>query len=92
MGVSALMSSIKYILLNQAERNILEAVKHPFIVDLLYAFQVILIDQVDLGDPDFPSDKGETVSDSGVPERGRTVHAPGEGGNIPGGHSLLLCC
>ena len=25
----------------KAERNILEAVKHPFIVDLLYAFQVI---------------------------------------------------
>ena len=24
----------------KAERNILEAVKHPFIVDLLYAFQV----------------------------------------------------
>ena len=26
----------------KAERNILEAVKHPFIVDLLYAFQVII--------------------------------------------------
>ena len=28
----------------KAERNILEAVKHPFIVDLLYAFQVIIDD------------------------------------------------
>ena len=26
----------------KAERNILEAVKHPFIVDLIYAFQVKL--------------------------------------------------
>ena len=31
----------------QAERNILEAVKHPFIVDLLYAFQVLSISQPD---------------------------------------------
>ena len=27
----------------KAERNILEAVKHPFIVDLLYAFQVCFL-------------------------------------------------
>lgn len=36
----------------QAERNILEAVKHPFIVDLLYAFQVMMI-CMDLVNPNF---------------------------------------
>ena len=38
--------------LYQAERNILEAVKHPFIVDLLYAFQVTIV-CIDLGNANF---------------------------------------
>ena len=36
----------------KAERNILEAVKHPFIVDLLYAFQVTIV-CIDLGNANF---------------------------------------
>ena len=37
-------------------------------------------------------DKGKAVPDSGILERGRAVYAPGEGGHIPWGHCMLLCC
>ena len=47
----------------------MEAVKHPFIVDLLYAFQVsyVAFDDLVLKKKLLP-DEGKVVPDSGVPE------------------------
>ena len=66
----------------KAERNILEAVKHPFIVDLLYAFQVSGVFQRLLCSTTILADQGQVVPHSGVPQWGGAFHAPREGGNI----------
>lgn len=89
----------------KAERSILEEVKHPFIVDLIYAFQtggklyLIL---------EYLSGQCTTHTHTHTPYampyvclcvinvlfctfscRRRTFHAAGEGGHLHGGHGLV---
>lgn len=88
----------------KAERNILEEVKHPFIVDLIYAFQTggklyLILEYLS-------GQRKHTLAQlsNGTPCvfvlltpvfyfcRRRTFHAAGEGGHLHGGHSMVSLC
>ena len=59
----------------KAERNILEAVKHPFIVDLLYAFQVGFTNYLLPFHAVLNLDQRKVVPYTGISQWRRTFHA-----------------
>lgn len=87
----------------KAERSILEEVKHPFIVDLIYAFQTggklyLILEYLSGQHTHALTCRPQTdaLCMSLCYQhvvlcacRWRTVHAAGEGGHLHGGHGLV---